>query len=380
LVFLGYLSIKQNFIDFDNRVPINALPRYSPAVVLLFVGLAWVFLFNTAITSEGFRPFHGNEQNEARVGSGPFFMFQDLFLYAFIAYIAAVPGQHQANSKHPWLKWIVILTIITSLVMTVAIASRRLITTIIFALVVSYILRRRRGTVLAILVIAGSVIAASLLDAFRYIDITALDGSLQSIANAFSSSFGSRRFWTSLSSSFEGVDHLAAFIEKAGAEGLLIGVDRGVAWIYNAFLGLVPRAIWGTKPELYGSVAEQFFLYPWMYVNGPAQATFPSGFVVDFTFGFGMAVGLFLAFFLGRMLKVLSVQLWSPHSNIAIRIIPLFVFVNLFNVVRGGTGFLQSLIILIIVASFVIGFRPMISELMHLLRLVLLPNMSIGRK
>lgn len=378
--FLGYLSFSYRSNERDVRTSVTSVPKYSSAVVLLLVGLAWMFMFKTVLVGGEFRSFLGNEQNEDRMGSGYFFMWAELYLYAFVAYIAVISIQKPLAVTYPSFKWVVIAIIVTSFVMTIAITSRRVISTVIFVLVVLYLLRRGRGGTLAVLIVAATVFAAPLLDAFRYIDASAFDGDLSSVSDTFFSSFESRRFWTSLSSSFEGVDHLAAFTEKAGIEGLLIGVDGGGAWIYNAFLGLVPRAIWDTKPELYGSVAQQFFLYPEMYADGPATTTFPPSFVVDFIFGLGMFVGLVLAFILGRALKVLSLQLWSPNHDIAVRAVPLFVFINMFNVVRGGTGFLQSLIMFVIVASFVIGFRPMIGELMRLLRLILLPRILKHRK
>ncbi|MEW6682137.1 MAG: hypothetical protein AB1451_04320 [Nitrospirota bacterium] len=380
VAFVGYLSFSDRSNEREMRTVVTVDHRTGAAVVALCVGLAWVFLLSTVFAGEGFRPFLGNQQNEARFGAGHFFILQDLYMYAFVAYAGAMSSQRPSGSMGLSFKVTVVAIVATALIMTIAASSRRHASTAIFVLVCLFLLRRRRGGALAILAIVGTIFAAPLLDAFRYIDISQVDGSLLSIANVFSPVLEARRFWTSLSSSFEGVDHLGAFMETAGMGGLLIGVDGGVAWSFNTVLALVPRFLWESKPELYGSVAEQFYLYPWMYSSGPATTTLPPSFVVDLSYGFGIIVGLMLAFILGRALRVLSVQLWSLNRNVAVRAIPLFVFVNTFNVVRGGTGFLQSVVIFVIVACFVIGFRPMGGEVARLVRLVVLPMRARERK
>lgn len=152
---------------------------------------------------------------------------------------------------------------------------------------------------------------------------------------------------TLLSSSFEGVDHVGTLIERASPRQLLTGVDHGEAWLYNVALSLVPRQLWSGKPVVYGSVAEQRFLYPYMFEETDTPTTLPAGFVVDLSYGFGLLVGLGLAFVLGRVLYVLWVGLWQPRPRPGVAALSLYSFLFAFNIVRGGTAFLQSIALLL---------------------------------
>ncbi|WLQ15457.1 hypothetical protein O5O45_05925 [Hahella aquimaris] len=367
--FLGYLSFSvanQPFF-YKRENPVN----FPGIKVLLLVGLAWVFLFNRVIHEGVFVPFQGNEQNEMRTGGGHIFLFSELYLNAFFSYVCMVFIYKNKPAKDGVFLAVVMAVLITSLIMTVALASRRIISMTIFVLAVCYILRRRRGAALAPALILSSIFLAPLLQTLRYTDPYLFISEDVSISKIILSAFAMRNFLTSLSSSFEGIDHLAAFLEKVDLNQLLFGVDGGGAWLFNLFLGAVPRAIWSGKPEIYGSISEQQFLYPWMYANGSATTTLPSSFVVDFMFGMGFFVGILFSFFLGRLLKILYVKLWSLDENYAGKSISIFVLANLFNIVRSGTGFAQPLIIFLIASAIILGGGRVYRETKQILKEVL---------
>ncbi|WBU31254.1 hypothetical protein OOZ54_07090 [Rhodopseudomonas palustris] len=143
------------------------------------------------------------------------------------------------------------------------------------------------------------------------------------------------------SSSFEGVDHFAIWLQRTDWNQKLTGIDQGASWTYNSFLSMIPRTLWAEKPMVYGSLEEQRFLYPEMFIS-PYYATLPPSFVVDFSYGFGIPFGLFLALALGGGLRWTDRHLYGETNPFA-RAVALFVFMNVFNIVRSGTGFLQVL-------------------------------------
>jgi len=237
-----------------------------------------------------------------------------------------------------------------SLFMTVAIHSRRVLGGVVFGMAAVYSVRRPRRWIVCYLGVVGSVVLAPLLQLVRYMNVQhLLDGSIS--ASELLGSVTPRFFWTAVSSAFEGVDHVLEFLHRTNLQQLLMGVDGGVAWLFNAGLALVPRAVWPSKPLISGSVAEQQFLYPEMFVEGPAPTTLPPSFVVDFAYGCGVLAAALLAFLLGRSLAVLWQDLWNHDMPLPARAISLFVFINIFNLVRGGTAILQVTILFVMIAA-----------------------------
>jgi hypothetical protein len=164
-----------------------------------------------------------------------------------------------------------------------------------------------------------------------------------------------------MSSSFEGVDHVATFLQRATAWELTLGVDQGESWAYNAILSLIPRRIWPAKPLIYGSVAQQKFLYPYMFNIDRPQTTLPVSYVVDFLFGFGIVSFALLSVLLGRLLALTQEWTFSLGNGILLRLIGIYIFMNMFNVIRGGTGVAQGMIMMLVIALPVIGFQSYIS-------------------
>jgi len=301
--------------------------------------------------------FIGNEQNVARVGSGLFFLTSELLLFAALAYFGKAIHQRRVL-PNPYLDLTLYsIVFIMTLVMTVAISSRRMIATFVLCLIVLFSLKNPRQWWLPLSAIGSTFLLSPVLQIIRYLDVGELLAGSIGFWESFSNLRENRFFLTTISSSFEGVDHLAQLIQKGGISGILFGFDGGVAWIFNAGLALIPRAIWSNKPLIYGSIAEQFYLYPEMYNQGAATVTLPPSFIVDFLFGFGIVIGLGLCFLMGRFFAILSEILWGRGGSSSLSAIALFTFVNIFNFVRSGTGMIPGLTIFLGVCSFVLGFR-----------------------
>lgn len=357
-VYLGHLTARVRPAGGADGEPLRLPPVWrSAGVVALSVSLALLFVFNTVISGGQYQAFTGNEQNEARVGSGGFFLLAELFVLAAVAYLGRVMQARRRFllSAGEWALYS--LVFLLSVFMTVAINSRRVMAALMLALVVAYGVQSRRRWLLPLAAVLGSVLMSPVLQIIRYLSVTTLLSGESTLGTAFSALTESRVVLTTLSSSFEGIDHLALFVQRAGWSGVLFGIDGGAAWLYNVALAMVPRGVWPGKPLIYGSLAEQHFLYPEMFAASAATTTLPVSFVVDFSYGFGIFGGLILSLLLGRLFAVLSSDLWNPAAGAARRALALFVFVNVFNVVRAGTGFLQAVLVFVLVSGLVLGFR-----------------------
>lgn len=356
--YLGYVSMEDN-----RHSKIHTMTENLPSslrgqtVVLITIILSILFLYKSVFQSGEFKAFIGNEQNEARVGKGWFFLLSELFTLSSVAYLGRVMHVRRTMILSKVDLVIYLVVALLSVLISVAINSRRVMAFLMFTMVVVYSIRGRNRWLLPAFAIIASFLLSPVLQEVRYIDAVGIMSGDISLSESFSIIGQSRHFLTTLSSSFEGVDHLAVYMEKVGWFQLLTGVDGGLSWIYNAILSFLPRTLWVNKPEIYGSVAQQYFLYPEMYASGAAQTTFPPSFVVDFSFGYGVFLGLCLCWILGRFLALMTIALWDNASNAPTKAIALYVFINMFNIVRGGTGFVQSLLMFTVMTGFVLGFR-----------------------
>ena len=93
----------------------------------------------------------------------------------------------------------------------------------------------------------------------------------------------------------------------------------------------------------------------------------PVSFVVDFSFGFGFAVALVLCFGLGRLLKIYEAALWDSGESLALRALAFFIFIWMFNLVRGGTAMGNVLLIFACVSVLMLGMRTTWRAYSHLI-------------
>lgn len=380
----------------------SAKPERVSAVLMVLIVLAAFFLSQTVFQQGTFTPFIGNEQNEARVGNGPLFMLSELLIYGLIV---AIPTLLTSGwQKAQW--WLLLLIFLAGLVfalfMGIALTSRRVIVLPLFALALAWLYTYSKNpnlrAVLGATLLASTVFATPILQVVRYIatpqapiersiDERSIDerslayycrwlgrtptpqkaviilnakGAERTISGMSSiiptklcdeSNYGFFMPVQNIASSYGLVDHLATFLSKATLSEMIFGVDHGIAWSYNMVLSMVPRVIWADKPLHYGSVAIQKWLYPEMYEANPVTMTLPPSLFVDFLYGFGFLSLLILCFGLGRFFSLVHVWLLSglQPANYIRFIVGLNLMAHMFNLVRGGTGFVQLLIPLVIV-------------------------------
>lgn len=397
-------------LAYEPTTPVGAT---RPALMfLLLLGLAVWFLSRTVLQGGEWHAFVGNTQNEARVGSGHFFVLAELFVFGLYGLFGIILAKRE-SCLSAW--FLILLAAPLIVIMTLALNSRRILAAYLMMFAVVFVVRKVRGATIPLLIVLSMVLTAPALQLFRYTlnpafdPVTATNATqpvvpkgVQSIAPSATplvepsatspvtpasvvvispSEYYLKFSIISISSSFEGADHLAALLEKASWRQLFSGVDFGKSWLYNVGLALVPRAAWPNKPAIYGSVAQQQFLYSEMYRNGPATVTLPLSLPVDFLFGFGLVGALVLCFFLGKILAVLQIGMWNANAQPVTRAIALFCFVNAFNLVRGGTAMIQGLFIFLVVAALIIGMRRTFSATVGLLQAVweaTFPCVSIG--
>ena len=387
-------------------------------VLLMTIAFALWFLKQTVFKDWQWHPFVGNTQNMMRVGGGPFFLLSILFIYAMLASIPllVIPWW----KKIGWPGWLLAILFFIgfglAIAMMVALSSRRMLFVICFATFVAVMMRLKRPPmILAVVVIISTILSASVMQMMRYIGNPDIHGQqvetqevhvpdnqppgihiprvdYLTVCNVDSgispqrsimiyADKGVRRElgriakWLSdlecrrnnyfiyftiqqIASTYGLADHLATYIHKAGWHDFVLGKDHGRAWLFNIILAYVPRAVWQTKPIQYGSVAIQKWLYPDMFDKQAVTMTLPPGFVVDFLYGFGIIPALIISYFLGKWLGFLRSILWgNEYVNAAVLAVSLCVMAYMFNLVRGGTGGVMSIYLIILMV--VIIYRQM---------------------
>lgn len=377
-------------------------------MMALLISLALIFLCQIVIQFGSLSPFVGNQQNLSRVGSGPLFMLSELFIFGLIAIIPAIVQPHARWSSRLPLLVLFVLGLILAVFMGIALTSRRIMVLPLFALALAWLFMQARvSRTLSTMLLLVTFLAVPSLQQFRYMfapavfDVTASvdseasdqvsakttaaycrffnDRPIPQRAVVILDDFGKERSpaefqrnvaasfcdgqykaWFSLqtlATSYGLVDHLATFLDKATPMEIIAGVDQGRAWLFNAGLALIPRAIWTDKPMHYGSVAEQKWLYPGMYANDQVTTALPPSFILDFMFGFGVLSLVALCYGLGRLLHwthrvLLEEKQVHNHARFAFG---LFIMSYMFNIVRGGTGFLQLVLYMAVILVLMYG-------------------------
>ena len=295
------------------------------------------------------------------MGHGLLWLLPELAVPAFVAFLAY-------TAVRPGLIGPKILTaaLVTSLAISfwlaIALSSRRIFAAVLLGMVVVFVIRNGRLWLLGGVAVLGSVLGVGFFELMRYLP-HAIGGATErglSVAEAIPAvvrQVVATRQVLFFSTSFEGADHVARFLDRASAWQLWTGIDHGVSWLFNLGVSFVPRAIWTGKPLVYGGLEQMAWLYPAYLRDGLTTTAIPTSFVVDFAFGFGIPAALVLAFFLGRYLRVCGDVLVSPTAHPATVGFSLVTFIFMFNVVRGGTAIGQTLVVFAVVATSMIGLR-----------------------
>ena len=286
--------------------------------------------------------FQGNTQNEMRVGQGGYFALFTLYFYVFLI---ALFSRHTLGYRFGAV--LIVSILVLGMSQMVQLGTRRPLYLIGYAILLYWDTQKSSSkrllilgiypVVMALLAPVGQVLRYSFASIFQNQWITPND-TLDFVL-------------VSIGSTFEGVEHLANYFEIATADKLILGVDQGISWLFNSGLSLMPRALWESKPYLYGSVSQQAFLYHEMYQTGYGQTTLPPGFIVDAIFGFGF-IGIFLfGFFYAYLFRYLDKVLFSRTEWFRYDyLIAATIYINMFNLVRGGTAVIMMIVFLMAIA------------------------------
>ena len=320
--------------------------RVSTQLILIAMVFISLNSYYELLEKQGFYlslAYEGNAQNEARVGSGHVFLLFVLYIKAFFI------GLFFYNKKQLYLIILVMLVVISGFLEMTLLGTRRPLYLIVYAFLLWCFMREGSARAATLLAIYPVVMAAlsPVGQILRYSLRDLLGGEIGAPINL-------DYILVSIGSTFEGVEHLANFMEKLNVWQLLVGVDQGISWLFNSGLSLVPRVIWDAKPYLYGSVAQQYFIYPLMYESGYAQATYPPGIVVDAMYGFGVVGLIPMAYLLAKVLsmmdKILFIHDIKPGLILLLAAVS---YIHIFNLVRGGTAIIMMIVMLLVLGALV---------------------------
>jgi len=367
-VYCGYRSTGGAMIGNVSSLPEsmeNDDGRWRPVIV----GAVWlaVAIGVTLLLSPRPSDLNGAIYLQSRMGAGLLWMLPEMFVPAFIGFLGAVAVRPDLFGRKTLISTLS-LGAVVSLWLTAEFSSRRLLAAVLLGMVVVLVLRKPRLWFLGLAAVIGSVIGAGVFELVRYIPSAiqrALDTErgVQTLIVATIESVTRVNHLLFLSTSYEGADHVVRFLDKAGWQELLTGIDHGVSWTFNFGLSFLPRAIWTGKPVIYGGLEQMAWLYPSYVRDGILTTAIPTSFVVDFAFGFGVPAGLILAFFLGRYFRVCEGALWTPNAHPVLVAFALVTFIFMFNTVRGGTAIGQTLVVFSVVAASMYGVRATLNAL-----------------
>ena len=319
--------------------------RLADLYAVLLIGVSAWSLFKL-MERTGFRlqpAFYGNAQNEARVGSGHVFFLYSLYLKAFLVYLFAV--------REKRLPVVAVTMAVGGLAVLemVLLSTRRPLYLVVYAFLLWCVIEGSRKRVAVAMLALMPIVAAAAAPVGQLLRYH-LD---ELVEREMPIDLDWNYSLTIVGSTFEGIEHLSVFLRRITAEQWFLGVDSGSAWVFNLGLALVPRVLWEGKPYLYGSVAEQWFLYPSHYEGGVAQTTLPPGLVVDALFGAGVAGFAGMALILGRLMAWVDQTLFEQgrYANPLAKVVAAGLYIHLFNVVRGGTAAGMMVLVLIIMAA-----------------------------
>lgn len=301
-------------------------------------------------------------------GSGPLLLIASLPLTILIAVSLPLTRAYVRGEVSPFAIVALTVALVACILIGVLLGSRRDIVLGIVALVLAFALVRERFWWLAPMSFVGSVflvLPASLLKNIVTVDYNSFSETIRLSKESLLDhlrDFSNSPIKDSLRdifSTYEGINHLGQFLLSASWKQILFGIDQGISWVFQAGLGLVPRLFWPSKPTIYGSGAQQAFLYPETIQEGEGLLTvaFPVGIGVDFMYGFGLIGLVVLSFCLGRVFRFFDTALHEQSRNDFVQAASLFSLVMMFNLLRSGTAMIQSLLIFFAAYILIFGIR-----------------------
>ncbi len=312
----------------------------------------------------------------AQKGRGALWFLPGFFLYS-AAIIAATYLKSGTSRIPPWFWCALVTTVGVAMFVSYSLSTRRILAAVALFFVVSAVLRARRLWPLGLVAVRATIFASSVLDFFRNVRGSFERGMpfKEALVWTYENVFGDKLLHL-ISTSFEGVEHVAQLIGKATWDQLLTGIDSGISWFFNVGGAYIPRAIWPTKPLFYGGIEQFHWLYPGFFEGGFNTTSIPTSFVVDFSFAFGIPIGLVVAFFVGRFFRVCQNSFWAPGTTTVSLAVSLYTFVFMFNIVRGGSVHVQGLVILCLLCVLLCGWQQTVTTVLAIIRSVFLHPIS----
>jgi len=333
----------------------------SPVRIQIGLGIMAVIALAAlnVIGAKTISDFDGVAYQSSRMGSGLLWLLPELFLYAGIIFMGWLILQRERKLRFVDYALLIFILVLTLWVSN-ALFSRRLIAAVLLAGVALCVARNHRYWPLALASIFATIFAANLLEFLRQLSYFGdPEQPFHNVADLAKHIFGSNSL-SLLFGSFEGVDHIARLMETSTWLQLATGIDYGLTWLFNAGLALIPRSIWASKPVIYGGMEQFHWLYSSLFKGDFPSAAIPMSFAVDFSFAFGLPFAVVMAFIFGRLLGVAERSFWDQASHPAQVALSLFIFIYMFNWVRGGTIIVQSVMLFSIPAALMFGLRPVL--------------------
>lgn len=368
-VYIGYRTVRDRDLNSAPQRPRNiaeeAVVEWRILGVLVVLGLvaAAVILYLNPTPNE----LNAQTNLKARAGNAALWVAPELPVYGVIG-VAAVLAATRRQAGAPVFVLLLLAVSAEMFWISNMLSTRRVLAAVLLALVVTVVLRRPRYWLLGVAGVVGTVFASPVFEEVRRLRSVTMhakgfEGVLAAIMKQVT--HGHTLEW--FSQSFEGIEHVSWFLQKTTWQQLLTGVDHGTSWLFNLGLSFVPRAVWASKPLVYGGMEQFRWMYPSYFKNGIGLTAIPTSFVVDLSFGFGIIVGLVLAVVLGRFLAACGNVLWRSAASPAAVAIAICVFVFTFNTVRGGTALAQSLVPMGVIGVLMFGVRPMLRGIAEVL-------------
>jgi len=324
--------------------------------IIIFVAISilglFVFLSNFGITINHLSSIEN--QNSSRAGAGLLFSLTSLLIPSSVIYLSFMVLRKVHFNISPGIVFYSVMFFVSFLLIILGMVqeTRRSMGIAVLGGTLALFMINNRYWPLLIFMCMSSIFLSPLLHTLRYALHFMSDSSdWNFLSNAFNLTY----FVTNIGSTFEGIDHIAVYINKINWIQFLFGVDMGESWLYNFGGSYIPRLIWESKPLIYGGIKQQEFLYPFMFASTNTPATFPVSFVVDFIYGYGVFFGLLLSYFTGKLLKIGTRLILNPSFNLLSMSITIYTFLYMFNIVRGGTAVVGNTLKFIILVVFVLG-------------------------
>ena len=342
------IRIEKEYTGLNSKKFINNSHIFYP---LIFFVLISAYLFYQDLVQNDFllsKLLPGQEHHIARFGNGPYYFLYGFYLNVFLIWLFLFKGFHSAKKTVIFLS----LCLLVAFLESTLFGTRRPLYLVLMAFLTAAILKpnllifgKRFYKKLLFLLILSPVLLAPMTIVLKYNFMEALKSGV-----FFSDSL--RDVATHISSTFEGVEHLANYLGQITEFQFLFGVGYGSAFLFNIGLAYVPRVIWSSKPSIYGITETQAFLYPEMYVSSVSQTTIPPGLFVDFLYHFGFFSFLILLLLLAILLNWINKNLFvrTIHSSGFSLLVSAFLYINMFNIVRAGTAMMKSVLLLILFA------------------------------